>query len=177
MKKIIYILLVLVYCVASCKNTPTMSDKKTKQEEVSLDMSTDSIKTNAISPVLFKELEKLISHNDSVSTNEELKTNIYIIYFSTEGNTCFLTMSTAHFYDNTYLSGYVQIDDKMIAFYNPESICNKGLIDITKLEKESPKNFPDENSDIAIHTIYDPWGMKYIIHSKDSLELIYSGGL
>jgi hypothetical protein len=56
-------------------------------------------------------------------------------------------------------------------------LCNSGcdiscLIDTTLLLKECPAGFPDENSDEALYTQFDPYGKIYKVHNCDSLELI-----
>ncbi len=121
-------------------------------------------------------LQKKFKSLHSVDKEDEYNINIYIVFFSEKVDGCYITMSTAHFYDSHHLVGYIIINDKMIAFYKPESECNKGLVDITKLKKGKPDGFIDENSEWA-NDIYEPNGRKYKVHSKDSLELVYSGYL
>lgn len=117
-----------------------------------------------------------------------------------EGNDCFVFMSTNMYYYTHLLFGYQIIDDKMVAyyfnynndtlsFYNfvsqintkdkkeflSESECSNCLIDKSKLKTDYPIVFPNEYSDFATGWIYEPRGRKYIIHSPDSLELVFEG--
>jgi hypothetical protein len=174
MKKVIYISLVFAYLLIGCDNTT--SDKKPESnKKVNKRIKPD--KNDVLSPSLSKELNSLIAYIDSVSEKNKLKTNIYLVYFSKKENTCYLTISTTHFYDSSHLSWYKIMNDKMIAFYNPENECNHDLIDTVKLKKGVPEGFSDENSKEA-ETIYEPYGRRYKIHNKkDVLEIVYSGAL
>ncbi len=174
MKRLVYIILIFSYLFIGCKNKT--SDKRkmvinTNQKEIVKDN-----KTSAICPVLLNELESLIAYNDSINNKDEFNINIYMVFFSKKVDGCYITITTVHFYDSNHLVGYTMIDNKMIVFYNPESECNKGLVDINKLEKGKPGSFIDENSEQA-NDIYEPNGRRYKIYSKDSLELVYSGWL
>ena len=174
MKKVIYMSFIFSFLLISC-NSKTSNEKKTDSNKKQKEMIKEN-KTGAICPVLYKELESLIAYNDSASKKDKFSINIYIVFFSKKADGCYITISTTHFYDSHYLIGYIMINNKMISFYNPENECNNGLIDVVKLEKEKPEGFIDENSEQA-NDIYEPNGRKYKIHSKDSLELVYSGFL
>ena len=184
MKKVIFLSFIMVSLFIGCNNTSS-DNKKANSKENEM---TKANKTDAVCPVLLKELESLIAYNDSVDKGSTISGDVYIVYFSRKETDCYVTIYQSlcyyqSFYPQTLSSprynigGFILLKNKMVAFYNLTSECNKGLVDINKLEKGKPKGFPDENSDVAIHTTYDPWGKKYKIHSKDSLELVFSGYL
>jgi hypothetical protein len=184
MKKIIYISFFLISFFASCVNETInkgKTDNNTKQKEI---LKND--KTDAMCPTLLKEIENFITYNDSVDRGGSISEDVYIVYLYRKKTVCYVTiLQSLCYYQSLYpqsisgsscnIDGFVLLNNKMIAFYNLKNDCNKGLVDITKLKKGKPKDFPDENSDIARYTTYDPIGKKYKIHSKDSLELVYFG--
>ena len=185
MNKLIFILISFASVLVSCKNN-SVKEKEVKNKKTKEMISED--KMTVIYPTLLEELEDVITYRDSIDMGSSIIGNVYIVFFSESKGDCYVTIFQSlcyyqSFYPQTLshpsynLEGYTLLNGKMIAFYNPESNCNKGLVDITKLKKGKPKDFPGENSDIAVHTNYDPWGKKYKIHSKDSLELVYSGYL
>lgn len=184
MKKAIYISFVFICLFISCNNKT--SDKEKKDNNKKQKEMIKKNKTDALSPCLLKELESLIAYNDSVDKGSAISGDVYIVYFSKKQADCYVTIyQSLCYYQSFYpqslsspsynIEGFVTLNNKMIAFYNLGSECNHGLIDITKLGKGKPKNFSDENSDLAIHTTYELSGNKYKIRSKDSLELVYSG--
>lgn len=146
-------------------------DLSSKKHESELTMT----ELEGLSPTLLDELNKFIAKQDTLKNENHFDAKIIVVHFSKKDNDCYVSIGTSHFYNSQNLEGFLIIGDKMIAFYNPQSECNKGLVNVSKLKAGMPNDFPDENSDIAIHTTYDPWGKKYKIHSQDSLELLYSG--
>lgn len=182
MKKVIFLSFILVCLFLGCNNTSSDNKKANSKEN----KMSKAAKKDAVCSVLTRELESLIANNDSIDKGSAISGNVYIVFFFSKETDCYVTIYQSlcyyqSFYPKTLSSpsydmeGFILLKNKMVAFYNLASGCNKGLVDITKLEKGSPKDFPDESSDLAIHTTYDPWGKKYKIHSRDSLELVYSG--
>ncbi|MFP4664304.1 MAG: hypothetical protein ACLFM1_07735 [Bacteroidales bacterium] len=171
MNKTIYVLSVVVFVFISCNNNDTSNNNEKKVEQIVVKNN------NVISPVLLNELNQLIDYRDSLKKKSSIKTDIYVVHFYKSEEGCFVLIGPSIYYRSEEIKGYTVVKDKLIVIYNTESGCSKGLVDTNKLEKGKPKDFPDENSDIAIHTNYDPWGKKFKIHSKDSLELVYSGYL
>ena len=62
-----------------------------------------------------------------------------------------------------------------------ESDCAELLIDKSKLEKgfpisyfDDPKGYADEKSSFA-YFCYEPQGKRLLVHSADSLELVFEG--
>lgn len=115
---------------------------------------------------------------------------------------CHLFITIDNYYDSRFLIGYQVIEEKMIAYYydyldentkyqdyytryfdsdsikqlvNYENNCSNGLINISKLEKTTPNGFLNENSYDVMNNYYEPIGRHYIIHSRDSLELVFEG--
>ncbi len=133
MKKIVYISLLFGCFIIRCNNK-TSDKRKTSINTKPKEMIKVN-KTSAVCPTLLNELKSLIAYNDNRDKENKYNINIYIVFFSEKVDGCYITMSTAHFYDSYYLVGYIIINNKMIAFYNPGSECNKGLIDITILKR------------------------------------------
>ena len=55
-------------------------------------------------------------------------------------------------------------------------VCGSRAKDTTLLLKECPAGYPDENSDEALYTIFDPYGKIFKVNGG-SLEMIYCGCL
>lgn len=183
MRKLIFISTTFAFFLVSCNNT-SIKEKVVNNDEEQKEIMKQPI-MNGIHSSLFKELERIIAYyRDSPVQESPFKHDIFIVYFSHSGIDCYVTIFQSPWYYQKFytktlssynLDGFSFLNGNMVAFYNIQDKCNKDLVDITKLKKEKPDGFPDENSDIAIHTIYESWGKKYKIHSNDSLELVYSG--
>ena len=183
MKKVVLLLFIFFGVFIACNSTSSDNKKVNNKEEM-----IRANKAEAVCPVLLKELENIIAYKDSIDKGSTITGNVYLVYFSQDETDCYVTIYQSlcyyqSFYPQTLSSpshsieGYILLKNKMVAFYNLKSKCNNRLVDITKIEKGNPKDFPDEKSDVAIHASYDPWGKKYKIHSKENLELVYSGFL
>ena len=172
MEKGVFIFLVLL--LTSCN-----IDKRKQEGLINSSLDLDSIRNQeeVISPLLREEITKFRKYTDSINKESSINECVYGVDFYMVNDTCYLTIASTVFYNGKCLSGYVISDSVLIAIYNYNSCNQEILIDIAKLKKGKPKGFPDENSDIAIHTTFDPWVKKYKIHSKDSLELVFSGFL
>ena len=150
--------------------------------------------TSAFCPILLNAIKSFI-HDDM----DELDC-VVSIAIDNDGNNCYVFMSTNMYYFSPLLNGYQIVDNKMVAYYLNisndtiskykllsqqnaedfsnllyESDCSHSLIDNSKLNTGFPKSFPDENSDFATGWFYEPRGRKYLIHSPDSLELVFEG--
>ena len=163
MKKFL-ILIILSGLFVRCSNPTTV---KNKDENMSIKTFDD----NVIYPPLLNELENIIVYIDSLSNKNRIKNNIFIIYFYKKNDNCYLTISSANFYDKTRLIGYYILKEKMIAFYNVNRECSIGLVDTTKLLINSPVNYDDENS-LEAKDIYEPYVRKFKIVNNDSLQII-----
>lgn len=137
-------------------------------------------------------------HNCISDTNHRMQSQIYDLWFAkTDGDCCFAISKTICYHSQA-AEGFYLIDDKLIVYYGTDVTCgaimegridpfinreNKDgcivscLIDTTLLLKECPAGFPDENSDEALYTLFDPYGKIFKVHNCDSLELIYEGCL
>ena len=123
--------------------------------------------------------------------------SIYALWFAkTDGDCCFV-ISTTDCYFSELADGFYHVGDKLIVYHGSDCTCgailegridpfinrkNKidcdiaRLIDTTLLLKECPAGYPDENSDEALYTIFDPYGKIFKVNG-DSLEMIYCGCL
>jgi hypothetical protein len=157
MKKVIFISFILSCFFLNCKDP---SDNKNTDKENEMIKAT---KTDAVCPVLIRELESLIAYNDSIDKGSTISGHVYIVFFSSKKTDCYVTIYQSlcyyqSFYPKTLSSpnyemeGFILLKNKMVAFYNLESECNKDIVNVAKLEKGDPKGFPDENSDIARNT-------------------------
>ena len=142
---------------------------------------------------LMDEIQKSIS-----DTNHRMQSQIYDLWFVKTDGDCCIAINKTICYDSKLAKGFYIIDDKLIVYYGTDGTCgaimegridsfinreNKVgcivscLIDTTLLLKECPAGFPDENSDEALYTQFDPYGKIYKVHNCDSLVLIYEGFL
>lgn len=142
---------------------------------------------------LVDEIQKNIS-----DTNHRMQSQIYDLWFVKTDGDCCIAINKTICYDSKLAKGFYIIDDKLIVYYGTDGTCgaimegridsfinreNKVgcivscLIDTTLLLKECPAGFPDENSDEALYTQFDPYGKIYKVHNCDSLVLIYEGFL
>lgn len=115
---------------------------------------------------------------------------------------CHLFITIDNYYDSRFLIGYQLIEGKMIAYYYDyfdehtkqqdyftryfdsdsvkqlvifENNCSNELINVSKLERTIPNGFLNENSNDVMNNYYEPIGRHYIIHNRDSLELVFEG--
>lgn len=173
MKTLLLILLFFI-CIVGCN---TSSSRSTYLSNESIEDKNEIELSTIVSPSLLCELKRITENPDTLGQGNKFDFKIVLVYFSETNNDCFVSVITSHFYDSEQLKGSIVLNGKMIAFYNPESSCNNNLVFSNKLNKEVRGNFPDEHSDIASNTSYDPHGKVFRIHNKDSLELVYSGFL
>ena len=127
-----------------------------------------------IHPALFKELDDFTRNMKLYP--EEHGNGINIVFASFEQRTgeCCAFIVPHHYYRNENLSGYIILNEIMVAFYSLEDECNCNLVDATKLKKDKTDKYPNEYSRPQI--TYDPSGKIFKINKEDkSLELIFSG--
>ena len=188
------LLLLLLMCCQSNNKENTLGITKDNQGLDSTLTASSEKDTSAFCPILLNAIKSFIhDYSDDLDC-------VVSIEIDNDGSNCYVFMSTNMYYFSHLLNGYQIVDDKMIAYYlnisndtisyfelssqqNTEDIsnllyesdCSEGLIDKNKLNTDFPKSFPDENSDFATGWFYEPRGRKYIIHSPDSLELVFEG--
>jgi hypothetical protein len=164
--------------VISCNNGNGNADNSTINNEMQAEHNKESVKEaghTVMVPSLTKKIESMIADHDSLIRTGRLDTRIFNVFFDKEKDACYVTVVTSHFYDSQMLIGFTFLNGYMIAFYNTGNGCSQELVDLSRLETDAVKGYPDESSDTTIHTTYEPWGRKYKIHSTDSLELIKCG--
>ena len=171
MRKVIILVIIFTPLIFCCNN----KIKDEEKEDINDSKKKTMHETNAICPVLLYELEELISTRDN--DDNIASKDIYVVHFEDTEEGCFVLIGASMYYRSYAIKGYLIYNKKLIVFYNPESECNIGLVDIAKLQTGKPDGYLDEYSEKAIHTTYDPRGKRYKIHSKDSLELVFSGYL
>lgn len=185
------IVLLLFCCLCGCNY-----GKKTNNSIVESSFQETDDSSYIKSPfnhVLMDEIHQSIS-----DTNHLLQSQIYDLWFAKTDGDCCIAINKTICYDSKLAEGFYLIDDKLIVYYGTDVTCgaimegridpfinreNKDgcivscLIDTTLLLKECPTGFPDENSDEALYTQFDPYGKIFKVHNCDSLELIYTGFL
>ena len=149
--------------------------------------------TCAFSPALLHEIMSFISESKDCEM-------IIPIRAERNGDKCHLFMTTEMYYNSHFLVGYQIIDGRMVACYNDYldertnhsdyfsryadvekhmlpivNECLESLIDMSKLKRGYPTEYPNENTEGVMYWDYDPIGRRYIIHSPDSLELVFEG--
>ena len=194
MKQIFAIIVLLHLCLIwGCVH----QTQQKKQENTSVNQTIDDkelVNDNLpFSMSLMDEIQKSIS-----DTTHRMQSQIYDLWFAkTDGDCCFAISNTIC-YHSQVAEGFYLIDDKLIVYYGTDVTCgaimegridpfinrkNKVecniscLIDTTLLLKKCPAGFPDENSEEALYTLFDPYGRIFKVHNCDSLELIYEGCL
>ena len=194
MRKIFAIIVLLHLCfIWACIHQTHQERQEDKSETQTIG---DMELVNDIMPFsksLMDEIQKSIS-----DTNHRMQSQIYDLWFAkTDGDCCFAISKTIC-YHSQVAEGFYLIDDKLIVYYGTDVTCgaimegridpfinrkNKVecniscLIDTTLLLKKCPAGFPDENSEEALYTLFDPYGRIFKVHNCDSLELIYEGCL
>lgn len=195
MRKIIQISVIALLFVAC-----DVTDRQNKSSEREDLNSNDTIPqhlldkdTCAFSPTLLHEITSFIS---------EFKNCAMIIPIRAEKKEgkCHLFITTEMYYNSHFLVGYQIICGRMVAYYNDyfdestkhsdyflryadkekhelpiENDCLEGLIDMSKLKRGYPTDYPNENTEGVMYWDYEPIGRRYIIHSPDSLELVFEG--
>ena len=148
-------------------NTDKISNKESDEQKVRSEL------LEIINPILFEELDNF-TRNMEVSYELSDDINIVSVFFGQEKDGCCAFILTSHVYDSGELSGYIILNEKMVAFYNLEDECNCNLVDATKLKTDKTDKYPDEYS--RLNMKYDPSGKIFKINKEDNkLELIYEG--
>ncbi len=195
MKSLVILLISSFFLFVGC-HTPNKQDNYTNIcDSICVDTISTINNTSdscAFCQALVREIKSFINKNDNCVV-------VSLCAKKTEKK-CSLFMSTGLWYDSRFLIGYQIIDKKMVAYYYNyidedmsyydfisaldtkgkdellnENGCLDALIDKSKLKTDRPQSFLNENSEFAIYTDYEPIGRQYIIHSQDSLELVFEG--
>lgn len=189
------VLIIAVFILVGC-NTPNKQDNYASMcDNICVDTIptiNNSVDSCAFCQALAREIKSFINKNENCPV-------VSLCAEKTEKN-CSLLMSTGLWYDSRFIIGYQIINEKMVAYYYNyiqesmsyydfistldtkdkdellnENGCMDALIDKSKLKTDRPQSFLDENSEFAMYTDYEPIGRRYIIHSADSLELVFEG--
>ena len=198
-KTITYIILILV--VLSCNNKQNINNSEVIGNEEAI--VNNNVINDAFSVEMNKIINEMILFYDTAGFG--IDSNIIVIDFIKEKENCYFRIYEDISYF-VWLKYYTFVNNKLIVFYDINDDCICGLIDTTKLIKFNGiplefifapefdstinmsahrekmkeyekhitkiKGFPDE-----ANCHYEPIGRKYKIHSKDSLELVFTGYL
>jgi hypothetical protein len=151
---------------------PEITDNNEEQDSY-VHQSKDTM--DVLGKELQKELTSFILYEDSLYRKEENygTWDIYIVNFFTKDDDCFVRFFSSLYYSVKDFSGYVIIENKMVAFYNTEIKCNCGLVNTSLLQHSMTDDYPNDSRGTL--TPFEPKGKTFKIHNKDSLELVYSG--
>jgi len=192
MKKVFYILM-LVFIV-SCNNRQEVNNKIVI-DNTETENNDNELINNGLSKAVIRIIDEMFLFYDSL--DDGWNANILDLGLSKVEGDCYLFAIRDLCY-SPWLEYYTIIDDKLIGIYEITDECNCDFFDTTKLNKfngislellldttidrvkvqELRKNitkiegFPDR-SPMQGETV----GRKYKVHSKDSLELVYTGRL
>lgn len=145
--------------------------------------------TTKISSALNKEIHKFIEYTsgDKLYIVYDKSTEVIVVKLDRKQGKTYLTLRQSEWYydyltakPEIKLDGYILrksgLDDRLVAFYNFSTLYNKDLVDTNTLLKSPQTAFLDKESNIAEGFIdYGVIEKRYIVHSKDHLELIYFG--
>lgn len=120
-----------------------------------------------LSKALNKELSQLIKENKAEGIND----NVYIVYFESDKNNSYVTISSNYFYQKELINGYYFKDSSLVVFYFLDKLRIKNIINKTNLKafKDSIPNYsylPPDNKQ------YQTYPKQYKIINPDSLILI-----
>ena len=144
-----------------------ISSKESDEQKVKSDL------LEIIHPALFKELDNFTLNMKICPEEHGNDINIVFVFFEQKAGECCVFIVPNHFYLYENLSGYVILNDIMVAFYGLEDggECNCDLVDATKLKTDKIDKYLDQPD-----KDYDPSGKIFKINKEDkSLELIFSG--
>ena len=164
MGKINTFILVLIFIIVSC------NDKESKKILSLRKSKYDTTRINkAISRSLYKEILWFINYNDSLTNylNSPYVPPVYEIELSYHNDSCFVSIISSDFFHWRKFQGFLNIKNKIIAFYNPNDKCNSGLINGAYLVKHSKKY--EEGS---VKGRPESIERKFKILGQDSLKLI-----
>ena len=195
MKNYLILILAMFSIFVGCNTSNKQNNYTNLCDSVYVDTTStinDNIDSCAFCQVLLREIKSFINKNENCV--------VVSLFAEKMENECSIFMSTELWYDTRFIIGYQIIDETMVAYYYNyidenmsyydfitaldtkekdellnENGCLDAMIDKSKLRIDRPKDFLDENSEFAIYTDYEPIGRRYIIHSPDSLELVFEG--
>jgi hypothetical protein len=145
---------------SDCKSQKIIKDRKSK----------------IISPALYKEILLFDRYADSLAIYGNYSyTPIVFVEFELKDQECNVLIGKQNVYNRSMMNGYLKIGKKLLVFYSSTNSCNCGLVNNNKLHTKLNKNHLNENSIEARYNKYDPWGRKFKIHNRDSLEFISQG--
>lgn len=155
---LIFLLLLLNNCKENNKNNVSSSD-------------TTKIGTfDYVNKNLANEIKSFILYcNNKLKKNEP---TLYIVCFCSEEDKLNISIRNSLFYNSSLLYGYIMFENKMIAFYPKNHNRFNDLLNLDGLLKNNPKGFIDQDSQKVEIFPFDPYGRTYLVHDKDSLELI-----
>ena len=195
MKNYLILILAMFSIFVGCNTSNKQNNYTNLCDSVYVDTTStinDNIDSCAFCQVLLREIKSFINKNENCV--------VVSLFAEKMENECSIFMSTELWYDTRFIIGYQIIDETMVAYYYNyidenmsyydfitaldtkekdellnENGCLDAMIDKSKLRIDRPKDFLDENSEFSINTYYEPIGRRYIIHSPDSLELVFEG--
>ena len=168
-----YILIIFLFTLLNTTCTNNQKSEITNNKNQYSSKHKDTVST--LSHILHKELRDFILYEDRMFKKDESygKWNIYIVNFFSKDGDCFVRFFSSLYYSVEDFSGYIIIENKMVAFYGTEKKCNCGLVNTSILQHSIINDYPSDSDGIL--TPFEPKGKTFKIHSKDSLELVYSG--
>lgn len=175
MKRFISILCtVFIFTIFGCTNSTQDSVERIEEDKTNT-IPEQQASNNPVNDSFMSALNNFMDYNDSLAKNGHFDASIIYVEFYSENDSCKLSFSTFHFYENEKIKKYFSHRDKMVAFLNPADLCNKQIIYFEKLETTPTSDFPDENSDLAIHATYDGHYRVLFISKEGKLTRIKDG--
>jgi len=129
---------------------------------------------SGVSKMLYDELKAI---SDTTSENHIISEySLFIVAFTLESSNCYLYIIPSPYYTKERVKGSIEIDGNVFLFYFDDTFCVNSFLDVEMLELAVPiDKFEEEKDFFEENQIYDPRGIKYIIHNSDSLEVIHRG--
>ena len=145
----IKVIILLTFCFLSCNY-----------------LSKNSSNNNVIiSPKLNYLLDDYIKKHNNNSNKK-----VYVLNFSQDETSHYVTIYQSYFYDKKYISGYFFKNNNLVILYFLDIVANDSIVNRSKIIQFN-NSIPDYIESSKYDGEFETYPFRYIIISADSLEL------